>query len=192
MHANCIIQDVRFCSLLFCSSLSWELSKAIFMDRSSFFLAPWQCTPRIPGASFYSGSGLQFGHLHGPLNHLCVLLSLPNTSPEPSICAWSWWNFLPGKIEPRLSSTHQGFIPPQHFKGNGTCWEPCQNFCSTVRRSDSAVWWSLSGCWLNLQNGALPHGFLFKRKKTLFPFTVTLFFSSFLKYLFLTSYFPYV
>ena len=34
----------------------------------SFFLAPWQCTPRIPGACFYSGNGLQFGDLHGPLN----------------------------------------------------------------------------------------------------------------------------
>lgn len=74
------------------------------------------------------------------------------------------------KNRARLSSTHQGFIPPQHFKGNGTCWEPCQNFCSTVRRSDSAVWWSLSGCWLSLQNGALPHGFLFKRKKNTFSF----------------------
>ena len=110
---------------------------------SSFLLAPRQCTPRIPGASFYSGNGLQFGDLHGPLNHLCVLVSLPATSPEPSTWAWSWWNSLPGKTEPRLSSTHQGFTSPQHFKGNGTGWGPHQDFCLTLRGPDCL----LCGTW---------------------------------------------
>lgn len=90
----------------------------------SFFLTPWQCTPRIPGACFYSGNRLQFGDLHGPLNQLRVLVSLSAMSPELSMWTRSWWDFLLGKKESRLSSTHQSFTPPQQVKRNGRSWGP--------------------------------------------------------------------